>query len=172
MSFNSKQILSLFNALDAELKNQKLIGEIYLVGGAVMCLVFKARASTQDVDAFFQPSSTMRKLAKKVAHKMKVEENWLNDGVKGYLSPKGSFEPFLDLPNLKVYTAKPDYLLAMKALAMRIGEEFHDVDDVRYLIKYLNLTNANQAVEMITQYYPLEQFPQKTLYALEELFEK
>ena len=172
MSFHSKQIITLFNALDAELKTQKLIGEIYLVGGAVMCLVFKARASTQDVDGFFQPTSTIRKLAKKVAHKMKVAENWLNDGVKGFLSPKGSFEPFLDLANLKVFTAKPDYLLAMKCLAMRFGEEFHDVDDIRYLIKYLNLTSTAQALEMITKYYPLEQFPQKTLYALEELFEK
>lgn len=172
MSFHSKQIITLFNALDAELKTQKLIGEIYLVGGAVMCLVFKARASTQDVDGFFQPTSTIRKLAKKVAHKMKVAENWLNDGAKGFLSPKGSFEPFLDLANLKVFTAKPDYLLAMKCLAMRIGEEFHDVDDIRYLIKYLNLTSTAQALEMITKYYPLEQFPQKTLYALEELFEK
>ena len=68
--------------------------------------------------------------------------------------------------------AKAEYLLAMKCLAMRIGEEFQDVDDIRYLIRYLNLNNYQETLKMITQYYPLERFPQKTLYALEEILGK
>jgi hypothetical protein len=70
---------------------------------------------------------------------------------------------------LTVYAADPAYLLAMKCLSARIGEEFHDVDDIRYLLRYLNLTNAEQAKAVIGNYYPLERFPQKTLYLLEEL---
>ena len=57
----------------------------------------------------------------------------------------------------------------MKCLAMRLGEEFHDEDDVRFLLRYLNLTDYGAALEIVTRYYPLEQFPQKTLYALEEM---
>ena len=38
---------------------------------------------------------------------------------------------FLELPNLRVYEARPEYLLAMKCAAMRLGEEFRDLDDVR-----------------------------------------
>jgi hypothetical protein len=30
--------------------------------------------------------------------------------------------------------AQPAYLLAMKCLSFRIGAEFHDEDDVRYLL--------------------------------------
>ena len=59
----------------------------------------------------------------------------------------------------------------MKCLAMRIGEEFQDIDDIRYLIRYLNLTTYSETIKIITQYYPLDGFPQKTLYALEEIFE-
>ena len=49
------------------------------------------------------------------------------------------FDAYLELTNLKVYCAQPEYLLAMKCLAMRIGREFHDEADVRYLLRYLNI---------------------------------
>jgi hypothetical protein len=65
--------------------------------------------------------------------------------------------------------AQPKYLLAMKCLAMRIGAEFHDLDDVRFLLRLLDIRSYDQAVAAITKYYPLSRFPQKTLYALEEL---
>jgi hypothetical protein len=68
--------------------------------------------------------------------------------------------------------AQPEYLLAMKCLAMRIGAEFHDEDDIRYLLRLLEVRNYEKAVAIITKYYPLERFPQKTLYALAELLPK
>jgi hypothetical protein len=52
---------------------------------------------------------------------------------------------------------------------MRIGAEFHDEEDVRFLLRLLDIRSHPQALATITQYYPLERFPQKTLYALEEL---
>ena len=67
--------------------------------------------------------------------------DWLNDAVKGYLSDRGDFHPYLESSNLRVLTAAPEYLLAMKCMAMRLGEEFHDEDDVRFLLRYLNLTD-------------------------------
>jgi hypothetical protein len=54
-------------------------------------------------------------------------------------------------------------------VALRIGAEFHDEDDVRYLLRQLDFSAYEQAVAAITRFYPLERFPQKTLYALGEL---
>ena len=65
--------------------------------------------------------------------------------------------------------AQAEYLLAMKCLAMRIGEEFHELGDIRYLLRNIDVRSYKQAREIIGRYYPVEQFPQKTLYALEEL---
>jgi hypothetical protein len=163
------RILELLHALAAELGKQGIVGELYLVGGAVMCLALEQRPSTKDVDAFFAPITKIRQAARKVGIGFGVGEDWLNDAVKGYLSPEGSYDPFLDLDSLRVFVARPEYLLAMKCLSMRLGPEFHDEDDVRFLLRYLNIERYEQAVELITRYYPLERFPQKTLYALEEI---
>ncbi|MCY4096899.1 MAG: hypothetical protein OXF40_01355, partial [Rhodospirillales bacterium] len=100
-----------------------------------------------------------------------IPGDWLNDAVQAYLSDHEDFQPYLELTNLHVLTASPEYLLAMKCLAMRLGEGFHDEDDVRFLLRLLNLTDYQKALEVVTRYYPRERFPQKTLYALEELLE-
>lgn len=65
--------------------------------------------------------------------------------------------------------AQPEYLLAMKCLAMRIGEEFHDEEDVRYLLRHLNISTYDAAIKVVSRFYPLERFPQKALYALQDL---
>ena len=98
-----------------------------------------------------------------------VADDWLNNGVKAYLSDKATFTPFLELSHLKILVAPPEYLLAMKCLSMRIGEEFHDLNDIQFLLRYLNITDYEKALDIICLYYPLDRFPQKTLYGLEEL---
>ncbi|MFV2061253.1 MAG: hypothetical protein ACC653_11270 [Gammaproteobacteria bacterium] len=167
-----QDIIQLFESLNDELRQDEINGELYLVGGAVMCLAFQSRPSTRDIDALFVPANEVRLAAGKVARKMDIDIDWLNDAVKGYLSPEGEFDLFLELDHLRVLIAQPEYLLAMKCLAMRIGEEYHDEDDIRYLLRYLNIESYSKAIEIISAYYPSEQFPQKTLYALEELLQK
>ena len=172
MKLSKEQILKLFNLLNESLKKDDIVGELYLMGGAVMCLSFNARASTKDVDCVFEPSKIIREKSIKIAKANKLPKDWLNDGVKGFLSDNADFESYLDLSNLKVLVCKPEYLLAMKCLAMRIGEEFQDEADVMYLLRYLNIESLKQATSVITSYYPKERFPQKTFYALEEIIEK
>ena len=159
----------LFDLLNEDLAGTKTEGELYLVGGAVMCLAYAARPSTQDVDGFFRPAGEVRAAAARIALRAGLAADWLNDAVKGYLSKQGNFRAWLELSNLRVMIAQPEYLLAMKCLAFRIGAEFHDEGDIRYLLRHLDVQTYDQALELITRYYPLDRFPQKTLYALGEL---
>lgn len=137
-------IRRLLELLDVELAAEAVEGEVYLVGGAVMCLVFDARPATRDVDAYFRPTTVIRQAAARVAGKAGVPDTWPNDAVKGYVSPRGDSDPYLELPHLRVFVARPEYLLAMKCAAMRLGEEFRDLDDVRYLLRYLNIGTATR----------------------------
>jgi len=167
-----RRILELFQALDAELRLENVVGELYVVGGAVLCLALDARPATRDVDAYFEPSSVVRRAAARVALSNDVPEGWLNDAAKGYLSSAGDYRPFLELGNLRVMTASPEYLLAMKCLAFRLGAEFQDEADVRYLLRYLNIERYDAALAVIGRYYPTERFPQKAFHALEEILAK
>ncbi len=167
-----KRIEELFSRLNDRLEKEGIKGEIYLVGGAVMCLTLNARASTRDLDALFVPVQRMRKIIHDMAIEEDLPEDWINDGVKGFFSQHGSFEVYVEKTHLLVYTAKPEYLLAMKCLSLRIGEEFADQKDIQYLVRYLNIETLDRAIETITQYYPKQKFPQKTFYFLEELLKK
>ena len=162
----------LFGQLNEELGRSGIEGELFLVGGAVMCLAYAARPSTQDLDGLFRPARQVREAAARVALQAGLRPGWLNDGVKGFLSDRGEFSPFLELDHLRVMVAQPGYMLAMKCLSLRIGAEFHDEDDIRYLLRHLDITSYDQAVAVITRFYPLERFPRKTLYALAELLPK
>ncbi len=168
-SLNRDQILKLLHLLDDELAHLDIIGQLHLVGGAVMCMSLNARPATKDLDALFQPTHPIREAAARIASREGLPNDWLNDAVKGFLGERGDWVLFLDLEHLKVFVATPEYLLAMKAVAMRIGEGFQDEDDVRYLLRYLNIGDYETALEVITRYFDLESLPQKTLYALEEM---
>ncbi|MGH7555805.1 MAG: hypothetical protein ACREMQ_22620 [Longimicrobiales bacterium] len=159
----------LFELLNAELAKEEVEGELYLVGGAVMCLALDAREATRDVDAFFRPTKLIREAAARVAARAGLPDSWLTDAVKGYLSPRGEYDPYLELDHLCVFVAKPEYLLAMKCVALRLGEEFHDLDDVRYLLRYLNVTTADDALGIVRQYFDEVRVLPKTRLALEEL---
>jgi len=165
-------IRRLLELLDAELALEAAAGEVYLVGGAVMCLVLDARPATRDVDAFFRPTKLIRQAAARVADRAGVPHGWLNDAVKAFLSPHGDFDPYIELPHLRVFVARPEYLLAMKCASMRLGEEFQDLDDVRFLLRYLNVTSAEEALEIVTRYFEEEQLLPKTRLALQELLSK
>ena len=159
----------LFELLERELASSDTVGEVYLVGGAVMCLAFGARDATRDLDALFEPTARVREAAARVATKARVPATWLKDAVKGYLSPRGEFDPWFEGPHLRVYTAQPAYLLAMKCMAMRLGAEFHDLDDVRFLLRWLNITTVQEAMDIVTRYFEAARVPVKSQLALEEL---
>jgi hypothetical protein len=169
MPLTAPEIRRRFDQLNAALRATDTRAELYVVGGAVMCLAYGVRESTQDVDALFKPTTRVREAAARVAAETGAPPDWLNDSVKGYLSERGDFAPFLELDHLKVLIAEPQYLLAMKCLAMRLGAEFHDEEDVRFLLRTLNITSVDQAWHILAHYYPIERYPPKTKYVLEEM---
>ena len=91
-----------FERLSEILSTHGVVGEIALFGGAAMVLAYKARVSTKDVDAIFEPKDVVYKAAAEVSRECGAAEGWLNDAVKGFVSEKRSMLPLLELPNLRV----------------------------------------------------------------------
>lgn len=146
-----------------------------LLGGTVMVLAFRARPSTKDVDAIFEPAAVVRELARSVAEEQGLPDDWLNDGAKGYVSARHETTRD-DLPQfegLRLTAPTPEYMLAMKCMAARIGagpEEPGDVADIAFLISRLRLTSASEALKIVGRYYPEERIPPRAVYLLEDLF--
>lgn len=163
------QIQRALEALSDELGKGGVKAELCLYGGAAFCLAYNARPATRDVDAVFEPSARVRDAARKVAFLLALDEDWLNDAVKGFVVPHPK-RVLLDLPALKVYVAEADYLLAMKALASRVDAT--DKDDVLFLIRKLDLKTPAQVFEILGRYYPNEQIKPATQYFIEELFQR
>ncbi len=69
-------------------------------------------------------------------------------------------EVLFDLPNLIVTVPEPDYLLAMKILALR--PETEDENDAKFLIKHLNLKSQAEVLEIVAEYYPHKQVKPQT----------
>lgn len=146
-----KEIIAAFTALAAELDRRGVSAEMYVVGGAAIALAFDERRSTRDIDAVFEPKSIVYEAAATVADELALPGGWLNDAVKGFLeSEDPAAAPVLDLPGLRVLTASPEVLLALKVLAHRVGE---DEEDVRLLASQLGLRSADQVLAVAERTY-------------------
>jgi hypothetical protein len=164
-----EKIFYLFERVNAELQKRGEIGEIGIVGGAVMCVVYNARAATRDVDAIFEPASVIRKIAALIAEDQGLAPDWLNDGAKNFIQPGFVRQEVLSLSNLRVWAPEARYMLAMKCMSARWDTS--DRDDVIFLVDFLKIESPQKVFEIIEDYYPKNQIPPKTRFFIEELLE-
>jgi hypothetical protein len=54
---------------------------------------------------------------------------------------------------------------------MRLGAEFQDLDDVRYLLRSLGIATVDEAMAIVRRYFGEGQLRPKTRLALEELLQ-
>jgi hypothetical protein len=181
-SFDKAAIELAFERLGELAREAGKIVEISVYGGSALVLTTEYRIGTQDVDAVFENDGKfIRQAAAIVAEEFGWNSDWINDGVKGFLSAQdGNAEskrlfrtyPTEQEPGLRVLVATPAYLFAMKCLAMRLGgtHESSDVTDIRRLGAELGIGSAKDAFEIVSRYYPLARLPPKTQFGLEEIF--
>jgi hypothetical protein len=166
-AFSRPRIISALQALGDELTRQGVHGRVFIVGGAAMALAYSSRRVTKDIDAVFEPKSIVYQAAAKVADELGLPEDWLNDAVKGFMPGDDPDRlPLPDVRGIEITTASPAYLLAMKLMAMRFGE---DEEDIQLLLRECGITSAADALALLARLYPHQQPPLRTRLFLEEL---
>lgn len=162
-----EQLLAVLRDLAEELDRQGVRAEVFLVGGAAMTLAYDTRRTTRDVDAVFEPKSTVYEAARRVADSHRLPEDWLNDAVKGFLHGSDpDAVPVLDTPGLRVDVASPRYLLAMKLLSARD----EDVDDILFLYRLCGFHTVEEGLDLVEAAYPGREIPVRVQYLLGEHF--
>ena len=163
---NADDINRYLTELNDELRLMDVKGELCLYGGAVMALVYKARPDTDDVDAIFEPVRHIRIAARKISERHGLPIDWLNLAVEMFLV-KHDRRVLLDLSHLKVYVPPADYLLAMKVISARPGTA--DEEDLRVLIKSLELSGSDEVLDIVKGYYPGKEVKPRARILVEEI---
>lgn len=157
-----------FRRLGDRLARRGVVADLYVFGGAAMALAYDARRSTRDIDAVFQPHGVVLDEARAVAAELGLPQWWLNEQASAYVAPGGDINAprVFDHPGLRVSAASPEHLLAMKVLAARR----RDADDIRFLVKHLNLTTADDVLALCAEVFPDEEVPARARLVLEDAF--
>lgn len=165
--FGRAKTLAALQALGDELGRQGVRGQIFVVGGAAMALAYSTRRVTKDIDTVFEPKSAIYAAAERVAEEHGLPADWLNDAVK-------AFVPGTDAPRTTASRGRrdrgddrlPRYLLAMKLMAMRFGE---DDEDIEVLLEQCHMHTPQEALDLLKDMYPSKEPPAKTRFFLEGL---
>lgn len=181
--FDRAGLEAAFEALGTAARRDGKLVEIAVYGGAAMVFTFAARPSTKDVDAVFEDNRAwVRDVATRIGEDFGWPADWINDGIKGFLSTadrtpssKRLLRGYPDErePGVRVLIAAPEYLFAMKAIAMRVGGQggSDDIADLRLLAVDLGVGSAEDALAIVDRYYPAARVPPRTRFGLEALFD-
>jgi len=160
------QMLKLLDQLALEAEKEGVRVELFVVGGGAMALAYNVDRVTGDLDAVFEPKSSVANLAKKVAASSPYDlsDDWLNDGVKGFLpGPDSDATVFLDHPFLSVSVASPRYLFVLKAMSARES----DHEDLEVLYPLCRFKDADEALDLVAKAYPANRMKPVTQYLIE-----
>jgi hypothetical protein len=140
-----------------------------IVGGAALVLLYGARETTKDVDAFLiggAEAAELRTASSRVAARLGLPEDWLNDAAKGYVHGVALGETLFDSPSLVARALAPEQLLAMKLSAWR---DDVDIADASLLLD--KLTGDRDAVWQAVARHVVPGRELKAQYAFLDLWE-
>jgi hypothetical protein len=155
--------------------------DMAIYGGSCLILVSNFRLGSEDVDAVaLEDQAFVDDASRKIATRHGWPEDWLNDGVRTYLSSavegRQAHELFATYPDesnpgLRVYVPTPEYMLAMKLMALRIAPTGgKDLDDIVNLLQIVGLESKAKIVEFAARFYPEARISGKLRLALDDLW--
>jgi hypothetical protein len=173
-------ILRGLDRIDQEARRAGVVVDLAIYGGAALAITFDLRQATRDVDAVVSGDPAfLRGVVAEVAADYGWPPDWLNDGVKGFLSAHEKLQAVGQFQGsgqggLRLYVPTPEYLFAMKAMAMRTGGlgAGNDVPDIEALAEILQLKQVGEALALIEDFYPAGQIPAKVRFGVEEIIQR
>ena len=162
-------VARLLREVGEELASRDVRGHLFLVGGAAMAVAYGRDRVTRDVDAVFEPKQIVYEAARAVGRRHGLGDDWLNDGVKGFLrGADPDATTFLDEPGLVVQIASPHYLFTLKALAARVDR---DAADLLALYRLCGFASVEEALDHVQQTAPTSLLGPKTQFLLREVLD-
>lgn len=152
---NAEQIRALLRELGRRLHAKGVHGDIKLVGGAALILQGIGNRPTADIDASYADKAAVDALVTEMAAEFDLAPEWLNSNAAAFVPDKATWVELEHLDGLTIQAADTETLLAMKIAA----ERDKDTLDIARLLRRLNITNANDAVDLAYNKYGEDSIP-------------
>jgi hypothetical protein len=173
-------ILRGLRKIDVKARESRILIDLAIYGGAALAIAFDIGRATRDVDAVVRGAPDfLRAVAADVAEEEGWPRDWLNDGVKGFLSSEEEMllmESFPGSPEggLRIHVPSPAYLFAMKCMAMRAQgiDGSHDISDIEMLAEKIGIKTSSEALSLIEGFYPSSRIPPKVRFGVEEIMQR
>jgi hypothetical protein len=156
--------------------------DIAIYDGSCLMLVSNFRIATADADAVAaQDQGFIDSAAQTIAARRGWPRDWLNDGVRTYLSPQvDGFEqqtlfrtyPREETPGLRVFIPTSEYMLAMKLMALRLdpGGSKSDLEDILNLMQVAGMKEKGDILQFASRFYPEARTSGKLALAVDHLW--
>lgn len=171
----------LLDAIGRRMAEAGMVAEIAVYGGAALILTFEdnaGRLSTRDIDfvGIEGDLGDLVAVADEVGLQHDLPPGWFNDAVAMFTADRPDYQFFGDFPaigehGLRVFTASPEYILAMKIMAMRSALEAHDILDVWKLLEILKINSYHDAMDTVEKFFPDEPVPERNAALLADIIE-
>jgi Nucleotidyltransferase of unknown function (DUF6036) len=152
---NAAQIHALLKELGRRLQARGIHGDVKLVGGAALILQGIGNRPTADIDASYADKTTVDDVVSDMAAEYDLAPDWLNSNAAAFLPDNATWVELEHLDGLTIQAADTETLLAMKIAA----ERDKDTLDIARLLRKLNITNANDAVDLAYNKYGEHSIP-------------
>jgi hypothetical protein len=101
----------------------------------------------------------------------------MNDAVKGFVSARKDVRLYMEFlrnaenPGLRVFTPTPEYVLAMKCMAMRTGGQDtpSDISDSLNLIGVTGIRSIQEILTLVEKYFPAKLVTPRTFFGIQEI---
>lgn len=166
-----RRMLDALGRLGDELARRGVVGEINLIGGAVLVVEHELRESTRDLDAAsVRPHQQVLEAAAVVAHEMGLPRGWLNEQAAMFAPRTADWRrsDVFDHPNLRLFVIEASQLLAMKALAGRPT----DLEDLVFLIGEVGARTTDDVEQLVARHFPGEQLGERQRLVLDEAIDR
>lgn len=153
---------------DAALAGRGVDLELCVVGGAVLGLVFAADPGTRRPGAVLAEPDLALAARRRAAEEGRVALDRLESAARdlvGRHQGGASFEGRV----LRVLSAPPDYVVAMKCLALAYAPDRGTEADIRYLLRFMGAHRIDQAMVAVDRYLNPRQRPADLESRLERL---
>jgi hypothetical protein len=180
--FTVERLGEAFNELGQVAYDAGRVIDVAIYGGSCLMLVSNFRIATADVDAVAaEDQDFLDSAAQTVAARRGWPRDWLNDGVRAYLSPQveGFAQhtlfrtyPSEETPGLRIFIPTAEYMLAMKLMALRLdpGSGRNDLEDILNLMQVAGMKQKADIVRFAARFYPEARTSGKLALAVDHLW--